>query len=215
MDASLRPNPTVHKVGPYLLSFDTRPQTFGVDDIAPPTDADSRSTNLSAPVETIEEASEQMSSEVPIEHVPERPEDPPIDIDARLAEERQRWMEEVAEELASKLADSLRHSMLELREDVAHTLSPIVARNIAERALDAFIDALKSGLSNEENPQISIFAPPEMIATMQRTLGEESIKAAFIETNHLDMRATIGRTMIETALAALLSNLPHAPEHGQ
>lgn len=125
----------------------------------------------------------------------------------RLQDERADWTRDQAELLAARLTDAFAGIETRLVEAVAATLRPLVAARVAEAALDRMADEIRRLLgASDEGAAITLSAPADLIAGLRARLGAAA-GVDFVERDTVDAEATLGRTRVETRLAAWAERL--------
>lgn len=140
-------------------------------------------------------------------------------IDAALAQARALWVKAQGEALAQRIQEAFGALRDEVEDGVAAALRPLAetgaAREAARLMADEIARLLSSGLDADESP-VEIVGPADLIDAVRDALEADPRvgptpaaqgRLRFVEAEHVDAFARLGRVSVETRLAAFARTL--------
>lgn len=127
--------------------------------------------------------------------------------ETRLAEAREAWTREEAGPLAERITQALATLESDLVEGAAATLRPLLPTLLAEAASRRMAEEIRRLVGGAgEEAALRVVAPADLIARLRAALGETA-GVDFVEGADVDAVAALGRSRIETRLAAWAARL--------
>ena len=126
---------------------------------------------------------------------------------AELEQARANWMTMENERLAVQINAAITRGFTEIRDDIAHTLRPLIADAVKSETLQGFIDAILTCLPGEPVATIEIRGPTDLIERIRSVVEPLNISVRTCETVGPDVSVDFGVTKIATRLSSGLSEL--------
>lgn len=121
--------------------------------------------------------------------------------DARVAEERERWVAEQGQPLASALTAAVEELEAGIAGAVARVLGPFLKAEARDRMTAALTERVRALLSGRDGAPLTISGPADLLDAMKTGLGETRTAVDFQPADGPDVRVSVGDTVIETAIA--------------
>jgi len=133
-----------------------------------------------------------------------------------LAEARAGWIAHEGERLEKQLAESLSAGLLEIRDEIARIITPLVQRKIEDKTLHALLDdVLKAAVINVP-ATLEIAGAPDLIARVSTAVSTCNITIVSTESEETDVSIQLDATKLETVMSPVLSAILSAEseDHG-
>lgn len=120
--------------------------------------------------------------------------------DQRLEVLRATWVEEEGTRIAQAIQQDLESSFGNIRDALAHILTPFLTHSALTHSLEDFIETVRSAALDEANPLVELKGPPDLLDVARERLSQEQISLRTIETDGVDIAAKINSMLIETRM---------------
>jgi len=118
-----------------------------------------------------------------------------------LAAQAERFGREAGDLIAGRLDELERAVAGQLGGEVARILGGMLSEDLRKRSIDSLAAKIGEALRDAEAIRIEVRGPQSMFAGLAAVLGARVVNLDFIETNGLDLSATIDGSVFETRLS--------------
>jgi flagellar biosynthesis/type III secretory pathway protein FliH len=121
---------------------------------------------------------------------------------ARAGEERdadrRRWAKEEAQRLAESMNEALAALEARISDAVARALTPLLARGLRERMIDALAESVDTVRSSGRHAHLHISGPEDLLAALRERIGSVAVAAEWEPNGQPEVRIVSDDTLIET-----------------
>lgn len=122
-----------------------------------------------------------------------------------LAEARAGWIAHEGERLEKQLAESLSAGLLEIRDEIARIITPLVQNKIERKTIDTLLDDVLKAAENNVRATMEIAGAPDLIARISTAVAPYNITIVSNESEEADISIQLDATKLETVISPVLS----------
>ena len=128
----------------------------------------------------------------------------------RIDLERQKWIVGVAAKFTDTLTTGMRDMEMRIVDTVARILRPFVEPELHAKAIAELQSNLAALLAAEPGVSLHVKGPANILAVLEKQLGNKQPPATFETTDDVDVQIAAGQATLETRLGEWLSKLKEA-----
>jgi len=128
----------------------------------------------------------------------------------RIDLERQKWIVGVAAKFTDTLTTGMRDMEMRIVDTAARILRPFVEAELHAKVIAELQANLAALLAAEPGVQLHVKGPANILAVLEKQLGNKQPPATFETTDDVDVRIAAGQATLETRLGEWLSKLKEA-----
>lgn len=122
-----------------------------------------------------------------------------------LAEARAGWIAHEGERLEKQLAHALSAGLLEIRDEIARIITPLVQNKIERKTIDTLLDDVLKAAENNVRATMEIAGAPDLIARISTAVAPYNITIVSKESEEADISIQLDATKLETVISPVLS----------
>jgi len=130
--------------------------------------------------------------------------------EAQLARARRTWASEEGSKLAEQLSGGLREVETAIADAAARILHPFLAAAVREQAIASLRAELEVLLQKDAGIQIGVSGPEDLLHAVRAQLAGRTEAVTYLPGEGIDVRVSVGRTVIETRLKTWLEKIQEA-----
>ncbi len=117
------------------------------------------------------------------------------------------WITKENDGIATQIGAAISRGFAELRDDIAHTLRPLIAEDIKSRTLDAFLDDILTYAAVNPVATMEIRGPAHIVERIRTVVKPFNISIVTHEGDDSDVHIDFGVMKIETRLSSALPEI--------
>jgi hypothetical protein len=129
---------------------------------------------------------------------------------ARLAEEREKSLDEAAAKIADGIAEAGKHLESKIADVAARMLEPFISSAVQKRAIANFVEQLTSITSDSQRPAIRISGPSELLDAVRSKVDGLPMEIEFRPTETAEVSVIIDQIVLETKVKLWVERLKYA-----
>jgi hypothetical protein len=131
-------------------------------------------------------------------------------LQAQLACERDRWMQDEAAKFGQAMHAALGAIEQNVASATARILQPFVTKTLQRQAITELQEMLQLLLNRGSDLRVDIFGPQDLVHALVAGLHRKDAVVTCHESSQCDLRGELGQTVLETRLAAWLGKIEEA-----
>ncbi|QBR70684.1 hypothetical protein CU048_04650 [Beijerinckiaceae bacterium] len=132
--------------------------------------------------------------------------------EARLAAERQRWIEQEAKTLSDKIETAFAAVGMNIGESVEKVLRPFIVDALRYKVVDLLTESVTALLRGGVEPVIKIHGAKDLLAALGAKLSGLSAAIEYAPAETVEVEIVSGQTIIETQISAWIERINTLPE---
>ena len=125
----------------------------------------------------------------------------------QLELERCTWAAREAEKLAEQLSQGLGDIKHAIAGQTARILKPFLIEQVHRQAINELCEALEAVLATDQGMKLEVSGPEDLLQLLREKLSDRHIAAVFSPAESVDVRVSVGQTILETRLGAWMAKL--------